>query len=177
MFWFKGQKMLWTKVSEKIKLEWFYHLCDKTTPTATICSNSLYEQVLNILESYGNLDAAKGNLGMHRLIEALKHMFAIRMNLGDPDFENIGETVSEMLSPSFAQTIQHKILDNTTFPPEYYMDRYDQLFVVIWMKNFLFCFICCKVIKVPLFKQLNQVLWHKNLSYKSSCMSCFYYKE
>ncbi|KAL5079843.1 hypothetical protein RYX36_008264 [Vicia faba] len=81
--------------------------------------------VLNILDSYGSLDAAKGNLGIHRVIEASKHMFAIRMNLGDPNFENVSETVSEMLSPSFAQTIQRRILDNTTFPPEYYMERCD----------------------------------------------------
>ncbi|CAL5186384.1 unnamed protein product [Lathyrus oleraceus] len=83
--------------------------------------------VLNILDSYGSFDAAKGNLGIHRVIEALKHTFAIRMNLGDPNFENVTETVSEMLSPSFAQTIQRRILDNTTFPPEYYMERWSQL--------------------------------------------------
>ncbi|CAK8536299.1 unnamed protein product [Lathyrus sativus] len=83
--------------------------------------------VLNILDSYGSLDAAKGNLGIHRVIEALKHMFVIRMNLGDPSFENVSETVSEMLSPAFAQTIQRRILDNTTFPPEYYMERWSQL--------------------------------------------------
>lgn len=75
------------------------------------------------MDSYGSLDAAKGNLGIHRVIEALKHTFAIRMDLGDPTFENVSETVSEMLSPSFAQTIQRRILDNTTFPPEYYMER------------------------------------------------------
>lgn len=74
-------------------------------------SNSWYQQVLNILDSYGDTpDAIKGNLGTHRLIEALKHMFAVRINLGDPGFENISATLSEMLSPSFAQTIQHKIL-------------------------------------------------------------------
>ncbi|XP_004513075.1 glutathione hydrolase 3 [Cicer arietinum] len=83
--------------------------------------------ILNILESYGNPDAAKGNLGIHRLVEALKHMFAVRMDLGDPEFENISGTVSKMLSPSFAQTIQRKILDNTTFPPEYYMNRWSQV--------------------------------------------------
>ncbi|CAK8533900.1 unnamed protein product [Lathyrus sativus] len=83
--------------------------------------------VLNIMDSYGSIDAAKGNLGIHRVIEALKHMFAIQMNLGDPNFENVSETVSEMLSPSFAQTIQRRILDNTTFPPEYYMERWSQL--------------------------------------------------
>ncbi|XP_054804936.1 glutathione hydrolase 3 [Prosopis cineraria] len=83
--------------------------------------------VLNILDSYGSPDAVKGELGVHRLIEALKHTFAVRMNLGDPEFENITSTVSDMLSPSFAKKIQQKILDNTTFPPEYYMNRWAQL--------------------------------------------------
>ncbi|TKY44542.1 Gamma-glutamyltranspeptidase 3 [Spatholobus suberectus] len=83
--------------------------------------------VLNIFDSYGGPDAARGNLGLHRLIEALKHMFAVRMNLGDPNFENIDDTIFKMLSPSFGKSIQHKILDNTTFPPGYYMNRWSQL--------------------------------------------------
>lgn len=61
---------------------------------------------------------------MHRLIEALKHMFAIRMNLGDPDFVNISKYENAMLSPDFANRIRKRIFDNTTFPPEYYMNRY-----------------------------------------------------
>ena len=80
-------------------------------------------QVLNILDSYGNANAAKGSLGLHRLIEALKHMFSVRMNLGDPDFVNISKTISDMLSPSYAKKLRQKIFDNTTFPPEYYMYR------------------------------------------------------
>ncbi|XP_023744413.1 glutathione hydrolase 3 [Lactuca sativa] len=83
--------------------------------------------VLNILQSYENSNAAKGSLGLHRLIEALKHMFAIRMNLGDPDFVNISKTVAEMLSPAFAKKIQKRIFDNTTFPPAYYMPKWSQL--------------------------------------------------
>lgn len=62
---------------------------------------------------------------MHRLIEAMKHMFAVRMNLGDPNFVSISEYVSEMLSPSFAKQLRQRILDNTTFPSEYYMYKYD----------------------------------------------------
>lgn len=65
----------------------------------------------------------KGLLGLHRFIEALKHMFAARMNLGDPAFVNVNEYVSEMLSPSFAQKLQQKIVDNTTFEPSYYLAR------------------------------------------------------
>ncbi|XP_077236122.1 gamma-glutamyl transpeptidase 4 isoform X2 [Tasmannia lanceolata] len=83
--------------------------------------------VLNILESYGTSDAAKGSVGLHRLVESLKHMFAIRMNLGDPDFVNVTEYVSDMLSLSYAQQLQQKILDNTTFPADYYMSKWSQL--------------------------------------------------
>lgn len=81
------------------------------------------KQVLNILDSYGSLNAAKGNIGLHRLIEAFKHMFAARMNLGDPDFVDISKTVSEMLSPNTAKEIRERILDNATFPADYYMYR------------------------------------------------------
>lgn len=80
---------------------------------------------MNIFNSYGSSDAANGDLGLHRLIEALKHMFAIRMNLGDPGFVNVNSYIVDMLSPEFAKKIQQKIFDNTTFPPEYYMNRYD----------------------------------------------------
>ncbi|TQD87650.1 hypothetical protein C1H46_026849 [Malus baccata] len=83
--------------------------------------------VLNIFNSYGTMDAANGDLGIHRLIEALKHMFAIRMNLGDPAFVDTSEYASAMLSPSFAKKIRQKIFDNTTFPPEYYLYRWSQL--------------------------------------------------
>lgn len=91
------------------------------------------KQVLNIFDSYGSSDAAKGNLGLHRLIEALKHMFAARMNLGDPNFVDVNKSVSEMLSSSYAKQIQQKIFDNTTFSPGYYMYRYDNC------KNFWWC--------------------------------------
>ncbi|KAJ6295801.1 hypothetical protein OIU78_023764 [Salix suchowensis] len=86
--------------------------------------------VLNILNSYGSSKAAEGNLGLHRLIEAMKHMFAVRMNLGDPAFVNTSKYVSKMLSQSYADKIRKMIVDNTTFPPEYYMNldsRWSQL--------------------------------------------------
>ncbi|KAI3967472.1 hypothetical protein MKX01_012282 [Papaver californicum] len=83
--------------------------------------------VLNILNSYGLMDFEKSPLGLHRLIEALKHMFAIRMNLGDPKFVNTTQYESEMLSPSFAAKLRNKIFDNTTFPPDYYLNKWSQL--------------------------------------------------
>lgn len=86
-------------------------------------------QILNILGSYGSSDALKGLLGLHRFIEALKHMLAIRMNLGDPDFVDATKYESLMLSSSFAEKIRHKILDNTTFDPSYYLDRFKYIFI------------------------------------------------
>ncbi|KAD4180351.1 hypothetical protein R6Q59_009708 [Mikania micrantha] len=83
--------------------------------------------VLNILNSYESTNGAKGMLGLHRFIEALKHMFALRMNLGDPDFVDISKTASQMLSPSFAKKIQARIFDNTTFPSEYYFPGWSQI--------------------------------------------------
>uniref|UniRef100_A0A803MPR8 Glutathione hydrolase n=1 Tax=Chenopodium quinoa TaxID=63459 RepID=A0A803MPR8_CHEQI len=83
--------------------------------------------ILNILNNYGSPNAIEGSLGLHRLIEAMKHMFAVRMNLGDPAFVNITKYSSDMASTSFAEEIWHKIYDNTTFPPEYYLSRWSQL--------------------------------------------------
>lgn len=84
---------------------------------------STFKQVMNILGSYKSPDAVQGLLGLHRLIEAVKHMLAIRMNLGDPKFVNVTEYVEDMLSPTFAEKVQQKILDNTTFDPSYYLSR------------------------------------------------------
>ncbi|KAI3967470.1 hypothetical protein MKX01_012280 [Papaver californicum] len=93
-------------------------------PSSGILGLSL---VLNILNSYGSLDFIKGSLGLHRFIEALKHMFAIRMNLGDPKFVNITKYEADMVSPSFAAKLRQKILDNTTFSSEYYLPKWSQL--------------------------------------------------
>ncbi|PKA56384.1 Gamma-glutamyltranspeptidase 3 [Apostasia shenzhenica] len=83
--------------------------------------------VLNILTGYKSLNESRGLIGLHRLIEAFKHMFALRMNLGDPDFVDIAEYVSDMLSPAFADEIRKKIFDNTTFDPSYYLPQWNQL--------------------------------------------------
>ncbi|WOK92146.1 gamma-glutamyltranspeptidase 1 [Canna indica] len=76
--------------------------------------------ILNILAQYGIPSGVSGSLGLHRFIESLKHMFALRMNLGDPDFYNVTSVLSNMLSPKFAEELKKTIFDNKTFPPNYY---------------------------------------------------------
>ncbi|KAI3919079.1 hypothetical protein MKW98_016632 [Papaver atlanticum] len=83
--------------------------------------------VLNILNSYPSLDFLKGPLGLHRLIEALKHMLAYRMNLGDPKFVDIKRYQDNMLCRSFAAEIRKNISDTTTFPSKYYLPEWSQL--------------------------------------------------
>lgn len=77
-------------------------------------------QLLNILDQYKRPSGLSGALGIHREIEALKHVFAVRMNLGDPDFVNITEVVSDMLSRRFATELKNDINDNKTFSPSHY---------------------------------------------------------
>ncbi|KAL3622721.1 hypothetical protein CASFOL_033329 [Castilleja foliolosa] len=64
--------------------------------------------ILNVLNGYGNLDDVKGPLGFHRLIETLKHMFAISTNLSNLDFVNINDNVANMISLSFAKSVRDK---------------------------------------------------------------------
>ena len=75
------------------------------------------------MDGYKSTEFLKGFLGVHRLIEAVKHMLAARMDLGDPGFINVAGNVSEMLSPAFADEIRQRIADNTTFPPAYYLPK------------------------------------------------------
>jgi gamma-glutamyltranspeptidase len=88
---------------------------------------------LNILAQYGAPSGISGPLGIHREIEALKHAFAVRMNLGDPDFINVTEVVSDMLSPKFAEMLKKTIYDNMTFDPRHYGGRYATSFMRVWM--------------------------------------------
>lgn len=77
-------------------------------------------QILNILAQYGTPSGVAGSLGLHRIIESLKYMWAVRMNLGDPDFVNVSKVLSDMMSPRFALELKTAILDNMTFGPEHY---------------------------------------------------------
>lgn len=52
--------------------------------------------------------AGAGSLGVHRLVESMKHAFALRMSLGDPGpntddpFVNVNDILNDMLSDSYA---------------------------------------------------------------------------
>lgn len=80
--------------------------------------------MLNILSQYGNSSNISIPLMTHREIEALKHAFALRMNLGDPAFAaNTRTVLADMLSTKFAKKLQKTIYDNMTFSPSHYGGR------------------------------------------------------
>uniref|UniRef100_A0A7N2LXC8 Gamma-glutamyl transferase n=1 Tax=Quercus lobata TaxID=97700 RepID=A0A7N2LXC8_QUELO len=83
--------------------------------------------MLNILAQYAIPSCVSGPLGLHREIEALKHVFAVRMNLGDPDFVHVSKVLSDMLSPKFAKELKKQIFDNMTFDPSHYGGRWNQI--------------------------------------------------
>eukprot|EP00250_Pteridium_aquilinum_P018248 c24006_g1_i4 orf=231-956(+) len=69
--------------------------------------------VLNILAAYPDpFQAVMGPLGLHRMVEATKHAFAYRMNLGDPDFVNMTDILNIMLNATFAAELQKLINDS-----------------------------------------------------------------
>ncbi|KQJ82945.1 glutathione hydrolase 1 isoform X2 [Brachypodium distachyon] len=82
--------------------------------------------VLNILAQYG-ISGVSGSPGIHRIVESLKHYMAIKMNLGDPDFVNVSDVISDMLSPKFAAELKRTIYDNMTFSPQHYGGRWNIL--------------------------------------------------
>ncbi|XP_055811007.1 glutathione hydrolase 1-like isoform X2 [Solanum dulcamara] len=83
--------------------------------------------ILNILAQYGFPMEGPSSLLIHRQIEALKHAFAVRMNLGDPDFVKVKNVVNDMLSTEFAKQLKKTIYDNMTFNPNHYGGKWDQI--------------------------------------------------
>lgn len=80
-------------------------------------------QILNILAAYRNVSDMKGTVGVHRLVEAFKHTYALRMHLADPAFADVNSVLKDMLSPAFAAELQKSIDDNRTREPRFYGGR------------------------------------------------------
>jgi gamma-glutamyltranspeptidase len=86
-------------------------------------------QVLEFLGGYARPLSSPGTLGTHRLAEAFKNAFAMRMNLGDPEaaLPNLAAALADMLSPSFNSELRTATLDNATRPATAYGAQWNQL--------------------------------------------------
>lgn len=72
--------------------------------------------IVKYLSSFSEPLVSLGALYHHRLVEAMKHCFAIRQSLGDPDFVNITGPVSALLSDSYMRALQLNSSDSKVLP-------------------------------------------------------------
>eukprot|EP00879_Flechtneria_rotunda_P013855 GHRR01014471.1.p1 GENE.GHRR01014471.1~~GHRR01014471.1.p1 ORF type:complete len:716 (+),score=228.03 GHRR01014471.1:397-2544(+) len=87
----------------------------------------------NPVPSFGVNPGRDGGLGMQRLVEAMKHGFAIRTALGDPGpskkpFEHasaINAAVADLLSDTFVDKLRMQTLDDGVLPDEQYGGRWN----------------------------------------------------
>lgn len=93
----------------------------------------LIPSVLNILKKFNfNSSSFNSELNMnetilthHRIVEAFKHVFAVRSQLGDPDYVDVQRVVEHILSEKYAQDVRDKIDDTQTFSgPEKYSAKF-----------------------------------------------------
>lgn len=82
-------------------------------------SGVLLAYILKILDGYGftrqNIDGINNTvLTYHRMIEAFKHAYARRTELGDTDFVDIQTLISNLLSPEYAEHTRMLIDDTKT---------------------------------------------------------------
>lgn len=96
-------------------------------------SGAILSFILNILDGYkfdknSIEDLNKTILTYHRIVEAYKYSYAKRTELGDTNFVNISELLSNLTSREYADNIRSKIMDNTTFqdPKHYGAIYYDK---------------------------------------------------
>lgn len=79
--------------------------------------------ILRFLSGYSNPFATfEDTLSIHRLVEAFKHVFAIRMSMSDPDyFTNItSAAVKDLISGPLMEQLRKQTLDDGVLPLSHY---------------------------------------------------------
>ncbi|KAJ3337076.1 hypothetical protein HDU91_001579, partial [Kappamyces sp. JEL0680] len=92
-------------------------------------SGAVLLSLLNILETFDDVALDTG-LDSHRMIEAFKHGYAQRGFYGDPTdpvYRNISEIARHFTQKATGQQVARLVVDNTTFPVEYYAPEFDVL--------------------------------------------------
>ncbi|KAJ3495331.1 hypothetical protein NLG97_g3471 [Lecanicillium saksenae] len=99
-----------------------YYRGYKITSSGAPSSGAVTLSVLNTLNGFAGFgDISQTNVSNHRMIEAFRWAFGQRSYLGDPDFvDNVEGMTEQMLSADVAASIRSKISDERTFPVEYY---------------------------------------------------------
>ncbi len=67
-----------------------------------------------------NMTQRERNVFYHRLVESMKHAYAIRGSLADSDFVGVGKYIDDIKNDTFIQNKRNRIFDGVTFPSSYY---------------------------------------------------------
>ena len=77
------------------------------------------------MSSYLEPLASQGDIYYHRLTEAMKHAFAIRLSLGDPMFVNSTGPINALLSDKYMNSLRQSTNDFSVLPIEKYGGIYN----------------------------------------------------
>lgn len=88
-------------------------------------SGAILISILNIMEGYDIPRDGLSPLTIHRIVEAFKHGYAERTELGDGDFLEIEERLQEIIGKDYASLRRHNVSDDQTFPVEYYQPKFE----------------------------------------------------
>lgn len=81
--------------------------------------------ILNYMSSISQPLVSQGAIYYHRLVEAMKHGFAMRLHLADPEYVNTTEVVRALLSYDFMRDLQLMSPDDTVLPLSHYGGKYN----------------------------------------------------
>ena len=86
---------------------------------------SVVAGILNYFTSIAEPLVSSGGVYHHRLVEALKHGFAMRLNLGDPEYVNTTDVFSALLNKNYMQSLQEATSDSAVLPLTSYGGKYN----------------------------------------------------
>jgi gamma-glutamyltranspeptidase/glutathione hydrolase/leukotriene-C4 hydrolase len=85
--------------------------------------------ILKFMSSYAEPLVSQGLLYTHRLVEGMKHGFAMRLHLADPEYVNTTEVVRALLSYDFMRDLQLHTMDDTVLPLAAYGGKYNMTYI------------------------------------------------
>ncbi|CAL5379952.1 unnamed protein product [Camellia sinensis] len=81
---------------------WRKHFSEVDEQERIVLILKVIQRLEPIISQFGFYSRTSYSLQVHPTVEAFKHAYAVRMNIGDHDFVNVSSAVSNMLSPKFA---------------------------------------------------------------------------
>ena len=81
--------------------------------------------IVNFMEGYLQPAASAGHVYDHRLVEAMKHGFAIRLSLGDPDFVNTTGPIGALLNKTYMAELRGLTQDTEVLDVNAYGGMYN----------------------------------------------------